>query len=112
MKQLESHFTTLEQSKRLLELGVPASSADCYYVGLRSGSGYFYEILPKVCAARRFTSLLNYPCWSVGRLIEIYETCMGVPFTRYKLSALSLLDEVLERYEQNKDELDFSKLEE
>ena len=30
MKKLQSNFTTSEQSKRLLELGVPADSADCY----------------------------------------------------------------------------------
>ena len=30
MKQLQNNFTTPEQSKRLLELGVPANSADCY----------------------------------------------------------------------------------
>lgn len=31
MKTLENNFTTPEQSKRLLELGVPADSADMYY---------------------------------------------------------------------------------
>ena len=110
MKQLQNNFTTLEQSKRLVfELGVPAGSADCY---LTIGYNGLYERVPRICRSGRFSSIMDYPCWSVGRLIEIYETCMGVPFTRYKLSALSLLDEVLERYEQNKDELDFSKLEE
>ena len=28
--KLQNNFTTPEQSKRLLELGVPADSADCY----------------------------------------------------------------------------------
>ena len=31
IKKLQNNFTTLEQSKRLLELGVPADSADMYY---------------------------------------------------------------------------------
>ena len=31
IKNLQSKFTAPEQSKRLLELGVPAGSADCYY---------------------------------------------------------------------------------
>ena len=31
MKTLQNNFTTPEQSKRLLELGVPADSADIYY---------------------------------------------------------------------------------
>lgn len=31
MKKLQNNYTTPEQSKRLLELGLPADSADCYY---------------------------------------------------------------------------------
>ena len=33
MKNFQNNFTTVEQSKQLLELGVPASSADgVYYI--------------------------------------------------------------------------------
>lgn len=32
MKILQNNFTTIEHSKRLLALGVPANSADCIYV--------------------------------------------------------------------------------
>ncbi len=32
MKQLQNNFTSPEQSKRLLELGLPADSADCVLV--------------------------------------------------------------------------------
>ena len=31
MAKLQNNFTAPEQSKRLLELGVPADSADCVY---------------------------------------------------------------------------------
>lgn len=31
MSKLQNNFTTPEQSKRLLELGVPADSADCFW---------------------------------------------------------------------------------
>lgn len=31
MSKLQNNFTTSEQSKRLLELGIPTNSADCYY---------------------------------------------------------------------------------
>ena len=70
MKKLQNNFTTPEQSKRLLELGVPADSADCYYsqtcrtiviVDEQIYKKKFYEVVP--------------PIWSVGRLIEIYLTC-------------------------------------
>lgn len=61
MKQLQNNFTTPEQSKRLLDLGLPADSADCYYNGDYSR----IEVLEQgFCAVR--------PCWSVGRLIEIW----------------------------------------
>lgn len=72
MKQLQSNFTTPEQSKRLLELGAPANSADCYYdqyqiLNFRTELDYGYDFFE-----------LNFrfiPCWSVGRLIEIYNEC-------------------------------------
>ena len=31
--KLQNNFTTTEQSKRLLELGVPAWTADCFFGG-------------------------------------------------------------------------------
>lgn len=69
MSKLQCNFTTIEQSKRLLELGLPAWTADCFY------DAY----------GRKFTqyeSLFNdyphlTPCWSVGRLIEMYHICIG-----------------------------------
>lgn len=72
MKKLKNHFTTIEQSKRLLELGVPANSADCYYdqyqiLNFRTELDYGYDFFE-----------LNFrfiPCWSVGRLIEVHLKC-------------------------------------
>lgn len=85
MKQLQNNFTTPEQSKRLLKLGVPADSADCYWhpkerrnnksrgywsrpiilydghtVGYEQSYSAYYDLLP---------------CWSVGRLMEIITIC-------------------------------------
>ena len=82
MKQLQCHFTTPEQSKRLLEIGVPANSADCYY--------YDWAWFPE---AEHYGKQVNvvqwddfneenrlrenkvYPCWSVGRMMEIDLIC-------------------------------------
>ena len=79
MKQLQNNFTTPEQSKRLLELGVPADSADCYYENvarkeIRQGKEKDNDF---------FTSNRTkyLPCWSVGRLIEIYCIAKGVTHT-------------------------------
>ena len=79
MKNLQNNFTTPEQSKRLLELGVPADSADCYLLRTHTqGDTFIVEVLHDELYSKKdkFTNLLEYlPCWSVGRLIEIYLTC-------------------------------------
>ena len=82
MKQLQNNFTTPEQSKWLLELGVPADSADCYffidgnkYDGVPRPFFLFpktYEYIQDINSSYGDKIL---PCWSVGRLIEIYHIC-------------------------------------
>ena len=70
--KLQNNFTTPEQGKKLLELGVPRYSADCFYDGWNyihhRDSIYnecmFFETHPECI-----------PCWSVGRLIEICKEC-------------------------------------
>lgn len=72
LKKLQNNFTTIEQSKRLLELGIPANSADCYYdqyqiINFRAEIDYGYDFFG-----------LNFrfiPCWSVGRLMEVCKIC-------------------------------------
>lgn len=67
--KLQYNYTTPEQSMRLLELGVPANSADCYYdlfleLGFRCEKDYSYNFFDE--------NYMFIPCWSVGRLIEIF----------------------------------------
>lgn len=76
-KKLQNWFTTPEQSKRLLKIGVPEKTADCYVIKF-IGHNYFSH--PMVCwyeyerhkeeeggiAGREFL-----PCWSAGRLFEL-----------------------------------------
>lgn len=76
MKQLQNNFTTPEQSKRLLELGVPADSADCFYEAIGFGGGY--RQVPIICNSFNKGNRIDLPCWSVGRLIEIYCKVTGV----------------------------------
>lgn len=82
MKTLQNNFTTPEQSKRLLELGVPAWTADCYYYeegGVCSDSTPNVVPLGEVWTDESrdtmFSSYIDLPCWSVGRLIEIFDLC-------------------------------------
>ena len=96
MKTLQNNYTTPEQSKRLLEFGVPADSADCFYnyagktnTGL--DLGYFKTPNILLLEGRKFTSWCNtypddrkpIPCWSVGRLIEISRICTTLPEEEY-----------------------------
>lgn len=79
IKKLQNNYTTPEQSKRLLELGVPADSSDLY-------SSLGFENLTWIRNTKNelnedfFDALINgksahIPIWSVGRLIEIITIC-------------------------------------
>ena len=79
MKTLQNNFTTPEQSKRLLELGVPADSADCFLLRTHTkGDTFIVKVLHDELYSKKdkFTNVLEYlPCWSVGRLMEIAHIC-------------------------------------
>ena len=86
MKNLQNNFTTYEQSKRLLELGVPADSTDCIWWSDDNFASGLYDlsIIPynKIFSNDRrldkngeVANLQKLPCWSVGRLMEICKLC-------------------------------------
>lgn len=114
MKKLQNNFTTPEQSKRLLELGVPADSADCYY----QDYGSIPMVVWTLTQPRDLKRGILKPCWSVGRLIEILSICSTTPFpneitiTRRNVD-LSIVETLINRIEElaNYYSLDFSKLE-
>lgn len=74
--KLYNNYTTPEQSQRLLEIGVPADSADCYINTNGNTTNVIPEDSPKYSEYCRKLSYL-IPCWSVGRLIEIYNICVN-----------------------------------
>lgn len=115
MKKLQNNFTTPEQSKRLLELGVPADSADCFWFDERDLMFLKDILYSDEAKDGEWVRATDYtPCWSVGRLIEIYAIAMDsdvIDFDTYANSHC-VLKELLEKYERNRDLLDFSKLEE
>lgn len=83
MKKLQRNFTTPEQSKLLLELGVPENSADCYntikHIGkIPDGMTYKNVWQMSIWRNKNGSHIEMYPCWSVGRLIEIYLICNEV----------------------------------
>lgn len=82
--ELQSNFTTPEQTKRLLELGVPANSADCYYNDIFCKSDwqnapiYIRQSVSEIDSHFFENAHAGhvYPCWSVGKLMEILKTCI------------------------------------
>ena len=129
MKTLQNNFTTPKQSKILLELGVPADSAD----GILRHYAWADDILdekywesPMVVDSRStisITELLDrviddeydkaLPCWSVGRLIEIYVIARGVDTSYLPIErGEDTVKYLIRLYEEKVKDLDFSKLEE
>ena len=122
MKQLQNNFTTLEQSNRLLELGVPAWTADCYYY---EEGGISKDCTPNIIPLGEvwidesketmFSSYVDVPCWSVGRLMEIFDICNLYELHKFSTRDWSVnIKSIMEDYEVAAEEkmLDFSKLEE
>ena len=87
MEKLQNDYTTPEQSKRLLELGVPADSANLFHECFLIGGEKYYGKPELIKESDTFSgckklledySTIIIPCWSAGRLIEIFELCTGV----------------------------------
>lgn len=126
MKKIQNNFTTPEQSKRLLELGVPAWTADCFHpTDLQQN--IIQDATPTIITYQLDTNeivwdkIYGFPCWSVGRLIEILEIILGTPWLDHKeLGKSTLLERVLSDFEDvvkykeifKDNRIDFSKLEE
>ena len=120
IKKLQNNFTTPEQSKRLLELGVPADSADCYF--FQDAKKYDGVPRPFFLFPRTYEYVMDFnaaygdkvlPCWSVGRLIEIIGIISGAPSIN-NVSTQNTIDGVLDIFDIKAENgtLNFSKLEE
>ena len=109
MKTLQNDLTTIEQSKRLLELGVPKNSANHYY-GKDGKLHYIDGTIPYSLLWETGCT----PCWSVGRLIEISELCYTSLSDRdYFIRQKDCnTDFLIKMFELGADMMDFLKLEE
>ena len=124
MKKLQNNYTTPEQSDRLLELGVPVDSADCYYQNalpepkIITSDRKFQEYIDSRTGTNREIWYFK-PCWSVGRLIEIICNCHIITNQLVEnwiccdknTNLIELLIGDIEMY-TNVQHIDFSKLEE
>lgn len=85
IKKLQNDFTTPEQSKRLLELGLSQDSANMILDGyIDSANRWVPDQYPRYLEHPYSVEIKNeselytsnvLPCWSVGRLIEIAHIC-------------------------------------
>ncbi len=122
MIKFQQTYTTPEQSQRLLDLGIPVKSADCYYMII---SGKIDNQIEVICNLDAFIDSCEYlrdyfPCWSAGRLIEISIMCgrgEKVPNEMYINSFSlqpSLIENIISRLERvaclDYNDFDFSKL--
>lgn len=125
MKQLQNNYTTPEQSKKLLDLGVPVLTADCYFY-IKEVNGRNICDTPNLVPygmgeyglKRWWTERNNArytPCWSVGRLLELVNICMydidkrDKFYTKLYYHQDDLISFILLTLQYN--EVDFSKLE-
>lgn len=62
-----THYTTIEQSKELLRLGLSPESADMYY-NLDNSK------IPNIIIGAKDDFRCYIPCWSLGALLEVLPT--------------------------------------
>ena len=123
MDTFEEIYTTIEQSKRLLELGLPANTADCYFERYKPGKYWRVQVRQNSIETgddffKKYGDgdLYNYyPCWSSGQLIKIYIKCIKETETFSANIILSRpffngIECMLEYIEEDIEFLDFSKL--
>ena len=120
IKKLQNNFTTPEQSKRLLELGVPADSADCYYTNMHM-TIWIRNTIDRIDWGAKVGGVSFYtPCWSVGRLMEIMALCYkfdlpdsgSVQVYKTDIEKGIVIDVLISDIERFINKMDFSKLEE
>lgn len=108
----QRNFTTLEQSGVLLGIGVPADSADCYINTNSNTINVIPEDSPKYSEYCRSLSYL-IPCWSTGRLIEIFEVCTETGYIKEDLESTVIGDVIYQIAAATQDDtlwpIDFSK---
>lgn len=124
MINFQQTFTNAEQSKRLLELGLPIDSADIVLLDTPDSPYDPYFIGGDMTIRRNLRKGRGLPSWSVGRLIDIDLFCReqieGMmprlifarePTWGTPTSGREMLDNFITYMENNKVGYDFSKLE-
>lgn len=78
------NYTTIEQSKKLLELGLSPESADMFYQNDNYGTFFPAPNVKEHAAIRD----IDLPCWSIGALLKVmpqtnkFHTKVDIEFNR------------------------------
>lgn len=115
MAELQSNYTSIEQSNQLVELGVPVNSADCYIYTYDENTIYEMGILNKMKFTQRkekqrFPHRM-LPCWSAGRLMEIIAECYQVDLTFRYFTRGGMMESLINTFSDLRAEINFSVLE-
>lgn len=71
MYHLKHHLTTVQQSRRLIEIGVPVDTADFCILNTEFYVEIYFLIKPYSQHIPKEDEDIYVPCWSVGRLAEL-----------------------------------------
>lgn len=123
MERLQNNFTTPEQSKILLRLGVPKDSADCAY----RGSYMPIDVLPPNILYSEHEKEVHdldtkkdiregllqtcEPCWSAGRLMEILAECYMTDMQFRYFRRGGMMESLVNTFSDLRAEINFSALE-
>ena len=114
MNRQLNNYTTPEQSKELLEIGLPEYTADCYYSCSWAGFKYFTYIGPYIKGSTNMAIITerDMPCWSIGRLMEIYLKCHeGFVWCGFEFNASeadNMIDKLIERFKKSESKFNYS----
>lgn len=108
LKHIYENYTTEEQVDTILSLGIPVDTADCY-IDL-NGNRYVRSQNEGELDDDFFTREdIGYtPCWSAGRLIEIY--CVVTHLMFPELSTPHIVKDIIVEIKKHSKYTDFSKL--
>lgn len=109
-----SNYTTIEQSRELLSIGLPEKTSDCYYSYKWTDLVTTRPIGPYIKKSDWITVVTNqdFPCWSAGRLMEIYLKCHeDLTWCAFDFSVSesdNIIDKLIERFKTSDSKFDYS----
>jgi hypothetical protein len=93
------HFTTPDQSRRLLELGLLKNSADCYYDMYKMVDDTIIHVMTAnekdIATKTDAFWRVRYPCWSLGQLLEIASKCSSKPTITFDANSNDTIEDLI-----------------